>query len=104
MSAFFALMTRWAWFGLGGALLLLGAYIALDRYGDRRYQEGVTATDAKWQKAFDELKAAAAKSASKADDAAAVRVEAFTEQAAKDQEKVNEAVRTGSSPLDALFN
>lgn len=68
------------------------------------YDKGVQATDAKWEKAAAELKRDAAKSATKADDAAANRLENFVEQQTADQEAVNEAVKEGRSPLDALFN
>lgn len=96
-------LPRWAWFAIGGVLLLLALYLALDAYGDSRYRKGVSDTDAKWVEASAKLKAEAAKSATKADDRAAARLEEHVAQATEDQEKVNEAVRNGSSPLDALF-
>lgn len=84
--------------------LLLGAW-QLDRRGQYNKGEraGIEATDAKWEAASAKLKAQAAQSATKADDAAVKRLEEHVAQANEDQEKVNEAVRNGSSPLDALF-
>lgn len=78
-------------------------YLWLDAYGDRRYAEGVQATDQKWEEAGKQLKADAAKSATRADDAAANRMTNFVEDHKADEEAVNEAQRNGSSPLDILF-
>lgn len=68
------------------------------------YDSGVQATDKKWEDAAAKLKADAAKSATKADDAAANRLAEQVNQMSADQEKVDEAERNGTSPLDALFN
>lgn len=84
-------------------LVLALLYWALDSYGDRRYRDGVETTDAKWEEAGRRLKAQAARSATKADDAAAVRLDRFEAQVAKEQEKLDEAERNGTSPLDVLF-
>lgn len=87
-----------------GALLLLGSlWLSLHLYGQHRYNEGVTATDAKWQAAVQQLQKDAAKSATKADDAAATRVATHIEKAAKEQEAVTKAEAEGKSPLDVLF-
>jgi len=85
------------------AVLAFGVWRWLDSYGDRRYKEGVAATDMKWEKASAALKAQAAQSAGKADDAAANRLTEHLAQATKEQEKVDDAIANGSSPLDVLF-
>jgi hypothetical protein len=89
---------------VGVPLLLLALlWWRVDAWGDRRYDAGVEATDARWQKASDQLKAEAARSATQADDAAAQRFEERAEQVRDEQERLDEAERTGSSPLDVLF-
>lgn len=90
--------------GLIFLLLAFAVWRWLDSYGDRRYHEGVTATDMKWEKASDLLRQQAAESATKADDAAANRLVEHLEQATAEQEKVDDAIENGSSPLDVLFN
>lgn len=96
-------LPRWAWFLIGGALLALGLYLAITAYGNSRYREGVSDTDAKWAEASAKLKADAAKSATRADDAAVKRLEEHVAQASEDAAAVEKAKAEGSSPLDALF-
>lgn len=88
-----------------GIPLLIAALLwwRLDAWGDRRFDAGVAATEEKHQRAVDQLKAEAALSATRADDLAAKRLEEFEEQSAADKEALDEAKRTGSSPIDALF-
>jgi hypothetical protein len=85
------------------ALLALAMWRWLDSYGDRRFDEGVAATDAKWQAESEKLRVQAAQSATRADDAAVNRLVEHVEQVAAEQEQVNEAIRNGSSPFDVLF-
>lgn len=93
---------------VGPLVLLLAVFAGVKMWGNSKYnageKAGIKATNAKWQAASDKLKADAAKSATKADDAAVVRLEAHVEQAAEDQAAVDKAVEEGRSPLDALFN
>jgi len=96
------------WAKILGPIAALAIIVgALAAWGSHKYHsgynDGETAADAKWEAAAKQLKADAAKSATKADDAAANRLENFVEQQTADQEAVNEAQRNGSSPLDALF-
>lgn len=96
------------WLKIVGPLVLAALLIAgVMAWGSSKFkagkQEGITRTDAKWQAASDKLKADAAKSATKADDAAVVRLEEHVEQAKEDQAAVDKAVEEGRSPLDALF-
>lgn len=85
-------------------LLILGAfYLMLDAYGDSRYDAGEADTRAEYKAASERLKQEAAASASRADDAAALRLEGHMEQVQEEQERLDEAQRTGSSPLDVLF-
>lgn len=111
-------------FGLVGLLLKLGAseklakaiaFVAIplliafllwrliDGYGDRREQEGVDRTVAAYKAASDRLRAQAARSAGLADDAAAARTAAHTNQVEQEVERINEAELAGDSPLDVLF-
>lgn len=89
-------------------LLVIGValglfYWALTSYGHRKFNEGVAANQAQVDKALAKLKADAAHSATKADDAAVNRAAVEVEHQKADQEAVNEAERNGTSPLDALF-
>lgn len=87
------------------ALALLIGGVAL--WGKSKFnaghEAGVTETDAKWQAASDKLKEDAKASATRADDAAVVRLEEHVAQAEEDQEKLDAANENGTSPLDALF-
>ena len=86
------------------AALVIAALLA---WGNSKYragrEDGIEETDRKWQAASDKLKQEAAASATRADDAAVKRLETHVEQAQEDQEKLDEANRNGTSPLDALF-
>lgn len=83
------------------ALALL--WWALDSYGDRRADEREAEVHATYKAASDRLKAQAAKSIAKADDAAAARVEQQQQQVQEELEALDEAQRNGSSPFDVLF-
>lgn len=72
-------------------------------YGDSREQEGIDQERAAWVKAGEELKADAAKSATKADDRAAERLLEHKEQIDEDRKAFDAAVENGTSPLDSLF-
>jgi hypothetical protein len=107
-----ALLTGWGlsklWARLiayvGIPLLVLGlVWLWLNAYGDRRYDEGIAAERSAWVEASEKLKQQAAASATKADDAAAERLAEHAVEAAVEQEKVNEAIAAGSSPIDVLF-
>lgn len=92
---------------VGPLVLLLVVFGGVKMWGNSKFKAGekagIEATDAKWQAASDKLKEDAAKSATKADDAAVKRLEEHVEQASEDQAAVDAAVKAGESPLDALF-
>ena len=96
-------MPRWAWMTLGAVLLILAFYFTLDAYGDSRYREGKAAADKAWQEASDRLIDKAAKAGTKADTKAAARAADFAAKQEDEKEKIDAAVKEGSSPLDALF-
>lgn len=97
--------------GLGARAAKIGAYAlmalalvaALLWWGHTKYQAGVRDTDAKWEAASAKLERQAEKAEDRADAKAAERVEEFTEKVAAEKEKLDEAERNGSSPLDVLF-
>lgn len=96
------------WLKIFGPIALLAVLVGgVKIYGASQYRSGHKAGEAKveaaWQKASAELKKDAAASATRADDKAITRLEDHVEQVKEDQEKIDEAKRTGSSPLDALF-
>lgn len=88
---------------VGAVLIVVGIWLAITSYGDRRYRAGVDATDRKWEEASQRLKDEAARSATKADDRAAQRLDEFEEQVQEEQEAIDEAIENGSSPFDVLF-
>ncbi len=90
---------------LGLPLLLLAAlWLALHLYGNSRYHAGYAANEAKWQAASQKLKDEAAKSATKADDAAAKRLEQFEALASLEQKELDDATANGSSVFDVMFH
>lgn len=92
--------------GIIAALVIgiaLFAWWRLDAYGDKREQEGVEKTDAKWEEASARLKERAAQSATRADDAAAARLDEFETQVEDEAKALEAAKADGSSPLDVLF-
>lgn len=96
------------WLKIVGPLVALALLVAgVMAWGNSKYraghEDGVAETDAKWQAASAKLKQDAAASATRADDAAVKRLEEHVSQAQEDQERLNEASRNGTSPLDALF-
>lgn len=96
------------WLKIVGPIVLLVAIVGgVKAWGHSKYtagkQDGIEETDAKWKAASEKLKAEAAASATRADDAAAVRLDEYVKQSEEDQEKLDEAVKNGTSPLDALF-
>lgn len=96
------------WAKIVGPLVALALIVAgLNAWGRAKYRAGekagIEATDAKWQRASEKLKQDAARSATKADDAAANRLAERVEQVTADEAAVAEAVKEGRSPLDALF-
>lgn len=85
------------------AILILAVFGALLWWGRTKYQAGVDDTDAKWKAASAKLERQVVRSAAAADVPAAVRVEEFTTKVEAEKEKLDEAERNGSSPLDVLF-
>lgn len=87
-----------AWIGL--ALLILGALWWLRHDA---YQDGVSATDAKWEEAGRKLEAQAKKAEQSADAESVKRVQENNERLKEEKEKLDEAEAEGSSPFDVLF-
>lgn len=101
-------MTIPFWLKIVGPLVAIALLIAgVNAWGRSKYnageKAGIEATDATWQAASDKLKEDAAKSATRADDAAVVRLEEHVAQAEEDAAAVEKAKADGTSPLDALF-
>lgn len=94
---------RWAWIVIGGLLLILAFYLALDAYGDSRYREGKSDADKAWQAASDKLIQEAAKAGTKADKNAAGRAADFAAKQEDEKEKIDAATQDGSSPFAVLF-
>lgn len=85
-------------------LVVCGAFYAiLDAYGDSKFEQGETHSDAAWKAANDELVLKAAKAETHADAAATQRVAEQALAVEAEKEKIDEAVAHGTSPLDVLF-
>ena len=92
------------WLKIVGPLVLLAAVIGgIMAYGNSRYNAGVDDTDAKWEEASNRLKEKAAESATRADDAAAARLDEFKQQVEDEEKAIEKAKAEGSSPFDVLF-
>lgn len=87
------------------AIVIIGGLIwwRVDAYGDRRFDAGVALERGKWEAAEEKLKQEASASATRADDAAAKRLEVHKEQVDAERQSFDQAVRDGTSPLDVLF-
>jgi len=86
-------------YGIVVLLLLLGIWY----YGHTRYELGVRETDAKWQEAGRVLQRRAQQSATKADDAAAVRAAEHDTRVAREREAIEHAQANNASTFDVLF-
>lgn len=93
----------WIFGGLALIALLVGLWLALDAYGDRRYAEGRDDNERAWRAAEAKLRQEEKTSAAGADKAAIVREEAHAAAVASEKGKIDAAMREGSSPLDVLF-
>lgn len=96
------------WLKIVGPLVLLMLVVGgAMAWGKSKFnagkEEGVAETHATYKAASDKLRADAAKTATRADDAAAVRVEENFKQATEEAAAVEKAKEEGSSPLDVLF-
>lgn len=103
MPAFLGLMPRWAWVLLGAALLMAAFYFALDAYGDSRYDAGKADEKATWKQAEAEFLKKAGEASTKADKQAAARAAEYAADVADERKKIDDAVKEGTSPLDAIF-
>ncbi len=102
-ASWLRIMPKWAWVALGGVFLVAAFWIALTLYGNARYNAGVTDTDAKWAEASRRLENQARAAGTRADTREAERIEDHAEAVADERERLDEAIATGSSPLDVLF-
>lgn len=89
------------WLAIAAGALLVIVFVWWLRHD--AYKDGVRATDAKWVEAGRRLEEAAAKSATKADVSAEARAMEFNDKVLEEKEKLDEAERSGDSPLDVLF-
>jgi hypothetical protein len=84
-------------------LILAAFYIALDAYGDSRYDAGKAQADAEWKAASDKLVQKAQDAGTKADKAAAGRAADYAAKVEDEKERIDAAKEDGSSPMDVLF-
>lgn len=96
------------WAKIVGPLLALAILCGgIAAWSHHQYSKGEKAgeakVDAQWAAADKKLRDDAAKSATRADDAAAERVEEHRQQAEDDRKAVEDAESNGTSPLDAIF-
>lgn len=84
-------------------LLILGAGLALDSWGDSRYRAGRADEQAVWKAASDKLIQQAATSGDAATRKEAARLLDHAAQVEHEKEKIDAAIENGTSPVDALF-
>lgn len=96
-------LPRWAWFAIGGLFLLLAFYLALDAYGDSRFDAGKAQADAEWKAAEAALLEKAANARTEADKRAAANAAEYAAKVQDEKEKIDAAISEGSSPFDVLF-
>jgi sRNA-binding protein len=84
--------------------LIIGALAGWSHHQyNKGHKDGVAEVDAQWAEADRKLKEQAAQSATRADDAAAARVEEHRQQAEDERKAVQDAEANNSSPIDVLF-
>lgn len=89
---------------VGIPLLILAAfYMALNAYGDSRYDAGKADADKAWIEASNKLIEKSQAAGTKADKAAAARQADFAAKQEDEKEKIDAAIEEGGSPLDVLF-
>lgn len=84
-------------------VILLAFYLALDAYGDARYDAGKDDADKAWEAAAAKLEDQSAQAAGEAEKGAQARESAYLDRLAKEKEKVDAAIDSGGDPLDVLF-
>lgn len=94
---------RGVWLALGAVLIAVCFYLALNAYGNSRFNAGKAEADAAWKAASDRLIEKAHKSAAKADVAAAARAADYAAKVEDERERIDAATAEGSSPMDVLF-
>jgi len=94
---------RWAWYALGAVLLVLAFVVALNRYGDAKFDAGKAQADAEWKAASDKLIQKAQAAEGKANEEAAGRAADFALKVEDEKEKIREAQQNGSSTFDVMF-
>lgn len=85
---------------LGGVLILVAAVLI---YGHVQYGKGKDAADAEWIAAGQKLREKADDAAAAADEASAARAANYQAELAAEQQEIEDAKDSGSSPLDVLF-
>lgn len=96
-------LPKWVWVVAGAALVLVAFYIALNAYGNARYNAGKKDADAAWQAASDKLIQKAANAGTKASEAAAARQADFAAKQEDERKRIDAAQQQGASPFDVLF-
>ena len=87
-----------------GLVLILGAfYLALDAYGDARYDAGKEAADKAWREAAVALAEQSEEAAGAADEGAGDREAAYAAKLIVEREKVDATISDGGDPFDVMF-
>lgn len=85
-------------------LLILGAfYLALDAYGDSRFEAGEAKADKAWHDAAVKLQQQSDDAAADADVGAGEREAAYADKLAEEKEKIDATIADGGDPFDVLF-
>lgn len=84
-------------------LVLFLFYLALDAYGDARFEAGEAAADLAWIEAGEELERRSRESADNADEGSADRIRSYNAAREAEKVKIHEAIDNDADPLDVLF-
>lgn len=83
--------------------VVLAFYLALNAYGDARYDAGKDDADAAWAAAAKRLEEQSDAAAGEAEVGAIEREREYLERVREEKEKVDAAIDSGGDPLDVLF-
>lgn len=102
---FFRSLTAPAWAAVAAIVAaILGLLIfAVLSWGQSRYDDGVTDTDARWEAAGRRLERQAERAGTAADRREAARIDDHTAALAAEKKEIDDAIAEGVSPLDVLF-
>ena len=84
-------------------IILASIYLAMDAYGDARYDAGREDADAEWKAASERLEEQSRNAATDAEREAVAREREYLERLEAERNAIDETVERGGDPFDVLF-